>query len=570
MHRRVRLPSLAALICAAAAPWTGAPTASATTPVGELQHVLTAKDGASGDRLGSDVAISGNTIVVAATTHKVGGVADQGAAYVFTKPASGGWANATQTAELTYPVGETLLESVAISGNTIAVGNADLEVAGADHVGGVYVYTKPAGGWASTSKPTALLTASDGAANDLLGSSVAISGNVIVAGAPGHEVNGDQGRGAAYVFTATDSEWSTTTQAKLIGTSGKAGDEFGDSVAISGDTIVVGAPVHAVSGGGDGLAYLFIKPATGGWADTVQNRKLLPSDTAAPEGDFAGPQAIAISGDAIVIGAPGGGIHSPGIGPGAAYLFVPPDNGWGPPDTAGTDPVVNEVAKFTASDPNDQFPNLGFGVSVAFDGPVIAVGAPFHTVGGSDNTQPGAVYLFDEPTGGWKSTTQTTLVTASGGATQDGFGPVALDGSTLVVGAPGRAGSKGDAYVFAPPAPALSKVSQSHTSWTLGKKTTNVNPAHRPKGGTEFTFTVSQPATVSLGFSEKVHGALKQRGTIKVVAKKGRTTVWFDGVISAKRSLAAGHYAVTITAKNADGSSKPTTQHFVVKPAKHK
>jgi hypothetical protein len=516
------------------------------------------------------VAISGNTIVVAATTHKVGGVADQGAAYVFTKPASGGWANATQTAELTYPVGETLLESVAISGNTIAVGNADLEVVGADHVGGVYVYTKPAGGWASTSKPTALLTASDGAANDLLGSSVAISGNVIVAGAPGHEVNGDQGRGAAYVFTATDSDWSTTTQAKLIGTSGKAGDEFGDSVAISGGTIVVGAPLHAISGGGSGLAYLFIKPATGGWVDTVQNRKLLPSDTALPEGDFAGPQAIAISGDTIVIGAPGGNPDSPGDGPGEAYIFVPPDNGWGPPDTAGTAPVVNEVVDLTAGDPNEQFPISGFGVSVAISGTVIAVGAPFHTVGGSDKTQPGAVYLFDEPAGGWKSATQTTLVTASDGATQDGFGPVALDGSTLAVGAPGRSGAKGAAYVFAAPAPALSKVGQSHARWTLGRKQTKVNPAHQPEGGTEFTFTVSQAASVSLNFSEKVHGTLKHKGAVKVAAKKGKTTVWFDGVVSAKKSLAGGHYVVTVAAKNADGSSKPKTQHFVVKPAKRK
>ena len=142
------------------------------------QAELTASNGAEGDRLGWSVAVSGDTIVAGAPFQTVGANAKQGAAYVFVMPASG-WASATQTAEL---------------------------------------------------------TASDGAAGDALGFSVAVSGDTIVAGAPGHKVGSDPGQGAAYVFAMPAPGWtgSLTQTAELTVSNGADGEELGSSVAVSG------------------------------------------------------------------------------------------------------------------------------------------------------------------------------------------------------------------------------------------------------------------------------------------------------------------------------------------------
>ena len=104
--------------------------------------------------------------------------------------------------------------------------------------GGAYVFTEPGTTWASETQ-TAKLTASDGTAGSLFGSSVSISGSTALVGAWG--ANGS--KGSAYEFTATGGVWSNMTQtAELTASDGVAGDNFGFAVAISGNTAVVGAP----------------------------------------------------------------------------------------------------------------------------------------------------------------------------------------------------------------------------------------------------------------------------------------------------------------------------------------
>ncbi|MCP4373696.1 MAG: hypothetical protein GY797_37185, partial [Deltaproteobacteria bacterium] len=120
---------------------------------------------------------------------------------------------------------------------------------------------------------TAKLTASDGAAGDNFGRSVAISGDTVVAGATGEDDSGSSS-GAAYVFVKPGSGWADMTQAaKLTASDGAAGERLGLSVAVSGDTVVAGALGDDDNGNDSGSAYVFVKPGSG-WADMTQTAKL--------------------------------------------------------------------------------------------------------------------------------------------------------------------------------------------------------------------------------------------------------------------------------------------------------
>jgi hypothetical protein len=162
---------------------------------------LTASDGRSSDYLGFSVGVSGNTVVAGAPYRQVGAHPSAGAVYVFVEPATG-WANAVQTAELTASDGSSsdyLGLSTAISGDTITAGAPYHQVAGHTLQGAAYVFVEPAAGWANAVQ-TAELTASGGSSSDYLGLSAALSGETLVAGAPGQQVGADTTQGAAIAF----------------------------------------------------------------------------------------------------------------------------------------------------------------------------------------------------------------------------------------------------------------------------------------------------------------------------------------------------------------------------------
>jgi len=336
------------------------------------QARLTASDGAAEDFFGGTVAISGDTVVVGAYAAKVSGRSEQGAAYVYVKPASGWTSTAAFDAKLTPSdsrAGDNFGYSVAIQNDAVVAGAPGAN----DFRGSVYVFEKPASGWESTTAFSARLTASDGVSSDDLGYSVAISGDALVAGARG--ANG--GAGAAYVFVEPASGWATTGafSAKLTAPDSGNGDAFGAAVAISGNTIVAGAPVARIGGHGlQGAAYVFVKPATG-WATTsTPGAMLTASDGAA--GDVLGA-SVAVSNDTVIVGAPRSGRND---GSSAAYVFVMPAGGWATTSTFD--------ARLTSSDPPI---NDGFGSSVALTGETAVIGDP-----GAEITHPnqGAAYLF--------------------------------------------------------------------------------------------------------------------------------------------------------------------------------
>jgi hypothetical protein len=387
------------------------------------QAKLIASDGTGGDGLGVSVAVSGDTVVVGAPRDDVGANADQGSAYVFQKPAAG-WSSATETAKLTASdgaAGDRLGVSVAVSGGTVAVG-ASQDTEGANPApGAAYVFQKPAAGWASATE-TAKLTASDGAAADQLGRSVAVSGDTVVTGAP-HEVGPNFTPGAAYVFQKPAAGWASATEtAKLTASDGAIGDGLGDSVAVSGDTVVAGAVgVNPAPG----AAYVFQKPAAG-WASATETAKLTASDGAI--GDVLG-DSVAVSGDTVAAGAPGDDVGA-NQSQGSAYVFVKPATGWA---------SATETAKLTASD-GAAFDGLGG--SVAVSGDTVVAGAPGDDVGANPNQ--GSAYVFQPTSKGWAIPTEAKL-TASDGAAFDGLGAsVAVSGDTVVAGAP----LDESAYVF--------------------------------------------------------------------------------------------------------------------------
>lgn len=252
---------------------------------------LTASDGAAamGGGFGSSVAVSGSTIVAAGPARNLAGGAD--AAYVFTEPA-GGWANATQTAELAPSSGAGqqtgFAGSVAVSGSTIAVGSDDATAGGNNGQGAVFVYTEPAGGWANATQ-TAVLTGSDSAPDDFLGGSVAVSGSTIVAGAEDHTVAGQTLAGSAYVFSEPAGGWRNATQtAELTASDPVHEGELGVKVAISGSTIAVAASEQPAPGNPGtnamGVVDLFSEPA-GGWVNATQTT-VIASDAQDPNIDY--------------------------------------------------------------------------------------------------------------------------------------------------------------------------------------------------------------------------------------------------------------------------------------------
>ena len=265
----------------------------ATLPCASPQRLVSA-DSASGATLGTAVSISGDTLVATAPGP------EPGAAYVFIRGGSG-W---TQQAKLTASAsasGEHFGASTSLSGDRVAIG--------ADHAdgseGAVYVFVRSGSTWVQEAR----LSASDGFLRDQLGVAVSLDADTLVAGAPLKRIGGasNYANGAAYVFVRDGGGW--TQQAKLTVTGANA-DLFGFSVAVAADRAVVGAPY---AGQSQGAAYVFARSGTT-WS---QQGRLSGADGAV--GDEFG-WSVAIGGDNVVVGAPFKGQEAE-LACGGVYVF---------------------------------------------------------------------------------------------------------------------------------------------------------------------------------------------------------------------------------------------------------
>ncbi|MBK8090668.1 MAG: choice-of-anchor D domain-containing protein [Verrucomicrobiaceae bacterium] len=466
-------------------------------PIAQQAYLKPAAVGSTqaGDRFGYSVAVAGDTVVVGAwgeDSSTMGvqagagtpneNAADAGAAYIFVRSA-GVW---TQQAYLKpAAVGTTQAfdkfgYSVAVAGDTVVVGawGEDSSTTGvnsthdesAGGAGAAYIFVRSAGVWTQQAylKPAAVGTTQAG---DLFGSSVAVAGDTVVVGAWGEDssttgVQAGAGTanesaanaGAAYIFVRSAGVWTQQAYLKpaAVGTT-QAVDQFGRSVAVVGDTVVVGASgedsstlgVQAGAGtpnesaGSSGAAYVFVRSA-GVW---TQQAYLKPAAVGTTQVNDNFGSSVAVAGDTVVVGAPteyssttgaqagAGTPNESASAAGAAYVFVRSAGVW-------TQQAYLKPAAVGTTQAGDQF-----GTSVAVAGDTVVVGANredssimgVQAGAGTPNesaSAAGAAYVFVRSAGVW--TQQAYLKPAAVGTTQadDNFGSaVAVAGDTVVVGA---------------------------------------------------------------------------------------------------------------------------------------
>jgi hypothetical protein len=328
-------------------------------------------------------------------------------------------------------VGAQFGYAVAINGNTMVVG-ARFDSTTAASAGSAFVYVLNGTIWTQQAQ----LLASDGAAFDKFGQSVAISEDTIVVGASQANAPLSNG-GAAYVFVRNGTTW--TQQQKLTASDGTADDEFGHSVAITGEIIVVGAHFADLpSNSSAGSAYLYSRSGTV-W---TQFQKLIPTGGVVL-GDLFGESA-AISGNKIVLGSSGADV--PETAAGSVYVFV---------ESGG---LYFLQQKLSIPDGTN---GDSFGFSVSIEGNTLVGGAREDTpiIG-----QPafGAAYVFEFNGATW---TQQQKLTASDGAAFDRFGwSVAVSNNIVAVGA------REDDTIVGPDAGSAYVFTRSGTTWTQQQK----------------------------------------------------------------------------------------------------
>jgi len=399
----------------------------------------------AGDEFGKSVALSGDTLAVGApfeSSMATGINGDQtdnsapksGAVYVFVR--SGGiWSKQAYIKASNTDANDQFGTSVALNGDTLVVGapfessnstviNFGQSDDSASYAGAVYVFVRSGGTWTQQ----AYVKGSNTAPSDQFGSSVALDGDTLVAGAPSS--------GKVYMFIRSNTTWTQQGYMNAVGIG------FGWSVAVSGDTLAVGAPFESSNAtviNGDqndtsapdaGAAYVFVRSG-GTWSQEAYV-KAFNTDI----GDNFG-WSVALSGDTLAVGAPLEDSNAQGIDgdqydnsakdAGAVYVFSRDNSAWS----------QQAYLKASNSDPGDNF-----GWSVAVSGDVLAVGAPLEdsnstliNIGQSDNSAQyaGAAYVFVRSGGIW---TQQEYVKASNADPYDWFGySVALDRGTVAVGA---------------------------------------------------------------------------------------------------------------------------------------
>jgi len=376
-----------------------------------LEQKVLAPDGEAQDSFGMSVAFDGNTAIVGAPYDSIGSNESQGSAYVFV------WDGSTWTMQqkLTAPDGdeyEYFGESVALEGDTVVVG-AELDETDSNFgQGSAYVFVRSGTTWSQQQK----LTASDGKADDYFGQSVAISGDSVLVGSS-TDIESIEGRGAVYVFVRSGTTWSE--QQKLIASDGSEYDYFGVSVAISGDTALIGAYTDDENGHADqGSAYVFVRSG----ATWNLQQKLTATDGETYE-LFGG--AVALLNDTALIGAEAGDVYVQGDDQGSAYIFTRSGSSW------------SQQQKLTATEVCDY---KEFGKAVTLSEKFALVGAPGDTI--EEHNGQGSVYVYMYDGSTW---IEQKRLFASDGDYYENFGQaVALSGSTVLVGA--RSDRIGDNY----------------------------------------------------------------------------------------------------------------------------
>lgn len=334
--------------------------------------------------------------------------------------------------------------AVSISGDTVVVGADGDDDKGTDS-GAAYVFSRNQGGtdnWGLVKK----LTASDGAADDNFGYSLCIDNDTIIVAAYGDADKGSR-TGAAYIYYRNQGGTDNWGQVKkLTASDGASYDYFGWGVCVNGDTIAVGAPGDGDKGTNSGSTYVYYRNQ-GGADNWGQIKKLTASDGEA--GDSFGI-SVSIDADTLAVGAYCD--DDKGYNSGAAYIFYRNQGGadnWG------------EVNKLIPSDGED-YDFMGYCVSISGD--TVVAGAD-----GDDEKEvaAGAAHVFSRDQGGSDNWGEVKKLTAFDGEARDHFGvSVSVNGDIIAVGSHGdnaKGNQSGSAYAF-------SRNQEGTDNWGLAKK----------------------------------------------------------------------------------------------------
>ena len=390
--------------------------------VNEIQRIVSA-DIDIGDVFGSALAISGDYAIIGACYDDENG-SNSGSAYIFYNNL-GVWEQEYKIIPPNGQANDFFALTVAMAGDYVFI----LVLGENNYTGSVDVYLKEGSEWNFVQK----LEASDAAEWDFFGYVMEATDEHIIIGAYGNDDGGEE-VGSAYVFKNNDGVWEE--QIKIVPEDGEASDQFGKSVGIFGDNVIIGSPGNKNSGVATGSAYIYTNNAEN-WEF---NQKLVPND--ATLGDHIG-SAVSISENIALVGADYKSEN--GTWSGVAYLFQNDFGAW------------NETTKLTASAASE-FQH--FGSSVHIDGQNIVIGAE-----GSTSFTPyiqGSAYVFHNDNGTWN---EKAILSSSDNTPIDLFGfLVDLSNEFIIVSAPRNDTDGEDAgavYIFDTFAPTIINQPQS-------------------------------------------------------------------------------------------------------------
>ena len=364
------------------------------------QDIIFADDGKAGDSFGYGVAIDGTTALVGAHKADIDGAINAGAAYVYVLSDNGWHQQAKLVAEPAFTE-DTLGGKVALKNDIAMLGVMRRDDKGKDS-GAVVSFERESNTW----KQHQIFTAPDAKPGDAFGQSIALTENHLIIGAPRNDALGVDS-GAAYLYKREKGTWRYQT--KITASDGTAGDLFGISVAIDGNTVLVGADLHDEKAENAGAVYVYTLNGNR-WK---QEAKLMASDGG--KTDIFGVR-VALSKDTALISARRDDTKELGIDAGSAYIFVRDGDNW------------TQQVKLTS--PDGQADDR-FGRGVALSGDTAIISAMNHDANGTDT---GALYLYKNGADGWR---YTSKFVAKSSMPEDRFGwNVGLSNDVAIVATP--------------------------------------------------------------------------------------------------------------------------------------
>jgi hypothetical protein len=369
------------------------------------QTIILSKDSQAEDYFGYSAAIDGNTLLVGAHKVDIADEKDAGAAYVYVL-GDNGWHQQAKLVAEPFFAGDTLGGNVALKSDMAMLGAMRRDDKGKDS-GAVISFVRQSNNW----QQKQIITAPDAKPSDAFGQSIALTENYLVIGAPRNDALGEDS-GAAYIYKRENDFWHYQT--KITANDSKKGDLFGISVAIDGNTILVGADLHDEKAENAGAVYVYVLDR-GVWQ---QEAKLIASD--AGKTDIFGVR-VALSDNTALISARRDDIDGVGVDAGSAYIFERKGRTW------------TQKAKLITPDgmADDRF---GRGVALSADRAIIS--AMNHDSNGLDT---GAIYVYERESNDWQ---YKSKITAKVSSPNDKFGwNVGLSDSIAVIATPNYNGN---------------------------------------------------------------------------------------------------------------------------------